>query len=995
MNINDIRKIVLAVAFWSVAAACFALTGFDSDYDAARARAKAGGKPVFVLFTGSDWCPYCVKLEKEVLSQSEFLAAATNEYELVVLDFPQKKQLPEEQKKRNRKLMKKFEVEGFPTVLLIDADENVLHEAGYERGGAAKWIKNFKKGVKLAPLRKKHIAPLEDELEELVSAAGERIMKGMAEEDARKKTANAKAAGAEFLPKAKALRAKAAGAAMPPELEDDRKEMLRNLDGLIQELKEMAELDVEKKAAEIEEEKKSREERRRKAEEKRERNRPRLVLPDKADAKFETDYWKNVAMPFYRKHIVDTFVPPKGMSPKDAEKVRTVRYALARYLATGREEFPTGAEKRAAHELWRAKCRDAAVAVVHYTGLSGDDRYWQGPGIFRDAVAKHDFKRETVLGYILRSFAVKSAHYRVERVKEEPKKPLLDAVAEQEKAFGPVKDVFKAADRRILERFSEIRALPDKAEKEFGDEYLALCQDAAVFMDKASDARGAGWASSVTEEGWNGWEKYNSMAATNLLKAVKLRPLDARAPMMLSSLAGRFGGVEGSTFSWCNMAISNSLDRSAETIERFLHFQTSRWGGSTRFLMGVVMDCATNVDVRSTFSYRAAAAALQKVLQAELEGEKQEGAFKKVVTDDVAAALYGMFEAYAAAPETEFMPRADIFRAMGLGLALQLRDWKAARRWWKSIKGPLDGEADAYWLEKTYSPADEGIFLTYMFRVLAGSGRAEDFLKAEEAAADGRTEEAYKIYSSLQNLKNPGEAEKYLAGNRFFQLRLDVQRKAGGWIDLMPTRSGGEANHWWDMTATCHDGKARINGGRGRKGYYRLTTALPGIGAEYEGTVHFERKDPKQKTWNIGWGLARIYSGYCAENSSWAYPYIAFSRDEKGDHYAIETFTEGKDGRKDAPKAFAEIGRYPDLEVAKGDLETRDSHDFKLSATGGKLKISIDGKPVWECTIDEMLGNSKMRDRIQPDGSVLPVWKIFRNTAFSGYRCKVVEARPE
>ena len=54
MNINDIRKIVLAVAFWSVAAACFALTGFDSDYDAARARAKAGGKPVFVLFTGSD-----------------------------------------------------------------------------------------------------------------------------------------------------------------------------------------------------------------------------------------------------------------------------------------------------------------------------------------------------------------------------------------------------------------------------------------------------------------------------------------------------------------------------------------------------------------------------------------------------------------------------------------------------------------------------------------------------------------------------------------------------------------------------------------------------------------------------------------------------------------------------------------------------------------------------------------------------------------------------
>ena len=599
-----------------------------------------------------------------------------------------------------------------------------------------------------------------------------------------------------------------------------------------------------------------------------------------------------------------------------------------------------------------------------------------------------------MLGFILRAFAVKSARYHIKRVKKEPKKPLQDAVAELEKAFGPVKDVFKAADVRILERFAEICALPDKVEKEFGDEYLTLCQDAAVFMDKAYDARGAGWASSVTEEGWKGWEKYNGMAATNLLKAVKLRPLEARAPMTLSSLAGRScGSIEGTPFSWCNMAVSNSLDRSAEKIERFLHFQTSRWGGSAKFLMDVVLDCATNADVRSTFSYRAAASALQKVLKAELEGMTQKGAFKKVVTDDVAAALYGMFEAYAAAPEAEFMPSADIFRAMGLGLALQLRDWKAARRWWKSIKGPLCGYDDAHWLRNTYAPANEGTFLSYMFQVLTGSGRAEDFLKAEESAAAGRIEEAYKIYSSLQDIKRPSEAEKYLAGNRYFQLRLDVQRKAGGWIDLMPTRSGGEANHWWDMTTTCPDGKARINSGRGRKGYYRLTTALPGIGAEYEATVHFERKDPKQKKWNIGWGFARVYSGLCVENSSWAYPYIAFSRDEKGDHYAIETFTEGNDGSKDVAPASMEIGRSPDLEVAKGDLESRDSHDFKLSATGGRLKISIDGKPVWECAIDEMLGNSKMRDRIQPDGSVLPVWKVFRNTAFSGYRCRVAEAQ--
>ena len=897
-------RFVMAAACCATAATGFALAGFDADYDAARARARKSGRPMFVLFTGSDWCPYCVMLEKNVLSQPEFLDVATNEYELVVLDFPKDEDLPEKQKRRNSELMQKFGVMGFPTVLLLNAEEKVLHESGFKPCGAKEWIETFRSEARLKPLK----------------ALAGKIFNPLAAGDG-------------------ARRRRVAAEEMP-----------------------------------------------------REEKRPRLVLPSREDAKFETDYWANVALPFYEKHVVDTFAPPKGMSAKDSEKVRFVRRALARYLATGRNEFPTGAEKRAAHELWRAKCRDAAVAAVHYIGLTGDDRYWQGAAIFRAAAARHDFSREKVLGFILRSFAVKSARYHIERKKSEPKKPLQDAVSEMSRSFEQVKDVYKAADRRILERFAEIVALPDVVEKSFGDEYLTLCQDAVVFMDKAYDARGTGWASSVTEEGWDGWRKYNRMAESNLLAAVKLRPGDARAAMTLSSLAGRSCGTAGSPLSWCSVAVSNSLDRSAERIERFLHFQTSRWGGSRRFLMDVLMDCATNADVRSTFSYRAAASALEKLLTAEMEGRRQKDAFNKVVTDDVAAALYGMFEAYAAAPETRFMPSADVFRAMGLGLALQRRDWQAARRWWKSIKGPLCGYDDAYWLKETYSPANEGTFLRYMFETLLYSSRAEDFLRAEEAAADGRIEEAFKIYGDLQNVKRPREEEKYLSANRYFALRLAVQKKAGGWIDIMPTKSGGEANHWWDMTTTGPDGKARINSGRGRKGYYRLTTALPGIGAEYEATVHFERKDPKQKKWNIGWGFGRVYSGLCVENSSWAFPYIAFSRDEKGDHYAIETFIDNEGGRGDADKTSIEIGRFPEIEVAKGDLESRDSHGFKLSATGGRLKIAIDGKLVWECGIDEMLSVSRMRDRVQPDGSVLPVWKVFRNTAFSGYRCRVLES---
>ena len=29
-------------------------------------------RPIFALFTGSDWCPWCIKLEREILSKPEF-----------------------------------------------------------------------------------------------------------------------------------------------------------------------------------------------------------------------------------------------------------------------------------------------------------------------------------------------------------------------------------------------------------------------------------------------------------------------------------------------------------------------------------------------------------------------------------------------------------------------------------------------------------------------------------------------------------------------------------------------------------------------------------------------------------------------------------------------------------------------------------------------------------------------------------------------------------
>ena len=68
-------------------------SAWTTDVIAALAAARAEGKDLLLLYTGSDWCPPCIKLEEEVLSKPEFISAAAEKFVLVKLDFPQKTEL--------------------------------------------------------------------------------------------------------------------------------------------------------------------------------------------------------------------------------------------------------------------------------------------------------------------------------------------------------------------------------------------------------------------------------------------------------------------------------------------------------------------------------------------------------------------------------------------------------------------------------------------------------------------------------------------------------------------------------------------------------------------------------------------------------------------------------------------------------------------------------------------------------------------------------------
>lgn len=91
--------------------------GWSTDLDQALKDAKAQNKAVLVEFTGSDWCPPCMLMRKNVFSKEEFIAAASQEFILVELDFPNGNPALT---KENQPLAEKYNVEGFPTVILLN-----------------------------------------------------------------------------------------------------------------------------------------------------------------------------------------------------------------------------------------------------------------------------------------------------------------------------------------------------------------------------------------------------------------------------------------------------------------------------------------------------------------------------------------------------------------------------------------------------------------------------------------------------------------------------------------------------------------------------------------------------------------------------------------------------------------------------------------------------------------------------------------------------------
>jgi protein disulfide-isomerase len=133
--------LLFAVCATLCAPSVFAKPGWLTDYKQAQEEAKANKKLVLVDFTGSDWCGWCIKLDREVFSKPEFQEYAKKNLVLLEVDFPRTKQLTPAERSQNQELAQRYNVAGFPTIVVLDGEGKQVGELGYTPGGPSAFIK--------------------------------------------------------------------------------------------------------------------------------------------------------------------------------------------------------------------------------------------------------------------------------------------------------------------------------------------------------------------------------------------------------------------------------------------------------------------------------------------------------------------------------------------------------------------------------------------------------------------------------------------------------------------------------------------------------------------------------------------------------------------------------------------------------------------------------------------------------------------------------------
>lgn len=145
------KKFLFLVLMGILSFNIFAGDEFLTSAKEAFASAKEDKKLVFAVFSGSDWCPPCMQLEKNVFSKEAFFDKLDDEYEFLFLDYPRNLKQREVIKKQNAALAKKYKISGYPTVAVLTPDgEVVFMQSGVPNSSVEAFTVWFEREMKIA-----------------------------------------------------------------------------------------------------------------------------------------------------------------------------------------------------------------------------------------------------------------------------------------------------------------------------------------------------------------------------------------------------------------------------------------------------------------------------------------------------------------------------------------------------------------------------------------------------------------------------------------------------------------------------------------------------------------------------------------------------------------------------------------------------------------------------------------------------------------------------
>ena len=138
-------RVALAAVIFTLTGNAFAEEGWLVSFEKAKEQAAKEGKPILMEFTGSDWCPPCKALHKNVLVKDVFKKEMPKHFILLKLDNPKdKSKQTEDEKEQYKKLSKEYKVSGVPSIFLVDAGgKPFFKKVGYSNQPAGDWVKDM------------------------------------------------------------------------------------------------------------------------------------------------------------------------------------------------------------------------------------------------------------------------------------------------------------------------------------------------------------------------------------------------------------------------------------------------------------------------------------------------------------------------------------------------------------------------------------------------------------------------------------------------------------------------------------------------------------------------------------------------------------------------------------------------------------------------------------------------------------------------------------